>query len=599
MPAWAAWHYQSRQRKLLRRAYAAACPLIFAGWVTWVTQAGIHHSGAIAWVLLIPGWLALALPWWYAHPPAQPDPPPGDPDDAPEGDPLISRWAAEVAVNGLLPGSALSSPQDIGAGTRYVCALRKGMTLEDAAQVQRKVASVLGIGRHRLLFEHHGEHPGRADNESVISLAVLNPVTRQDSSQVWEGPTLDKATGEFQIGLYPDTPAWCRLFQVLGPAEAGKCRATHWMVCGLMGSGKSRAVDVAVAEMICSGMFVVWYSDGQGGVSGPALTDHVDWCALWHDETVLMLMAAYRVMKARQAFFQRYKWTDDYGNARTGVGFFPLAAGLPFLQIVMDEAQESLRDPRVSKLKREIQRLGPKVGIGVLEATQITSVHDTGGSSGDVGAQGNRAFAKAGGNVLMFRAGETLTGSSMLPPGVAVDPRDLPVTPPGMCYMPYRERPEVKVRTFNAEDADLYGILARAPKRSLHPVDVAAAGEDYASRRDRVRPDDDDDDLALLLGDKARTPQGRVVGAGAASGTRHLQMVYEVIRACGETKREEIPAKIADKYGEDISESSLKQCLAQLVRTGKLDQPRHGWYDIAGAEDLAEERAEMEMGEVA
>ena len=193
LPAWAAWHYQSRQRKLLRRAYAAACPLIFAGWVTWVTQAGIHHSGAIAWVLLIPGWLALALPWWYAHPPAQPDPPPGDPDDAPEGDPLISRWADEVAVSGLLPGSALSSPQDIGAGTRYVCALRKGMTLEDAAQVQRKVASVLGIGRHRLLFEHHGEHPGRADNESVISLAVLNPVTRQDSSQVWEGPTLDTA----------------------------------------------------------------------------------------------------------------------------------------------------------------------------------------------------------------------------------------------------------------------------------------------------------------------------------------------------------------------------------------------------------------------
>ena len=169
-----------------------------------------------------------------------------------------------------------------------------------------------------------------------------------------------------------------------------------------------------------------------------------------------------------------------------------------------------------------------------------------------------------------------------------------------MCFMPYRERPEVMIRTWNAEEADLYGILARAPKAAMHPMDAAAAGEDYATRDQRVRPDDDaDDDLALLLGDKARTPQGRVVGAGAASGTRHLQMVYEVIRACGETKREEIPAKIADKYGEDISESSLKQCLAQLVRTGKLDQPRHGWYDIAGAEDLAEERAEMEMGEVA
>ena len=193
----------------------------------------------------------------------------------------------------------------------------------------------------------------------------------------------------------------------------------------------SRAVDVAVAEMICSGTFVVFYADGQGGVSGPALTDHVDWFAGWHDEIVAMVMAAYRIMKARQKFFAGYQWTDEYGNPRTGTGWFPAGCGLPFLQVVLDEAQEPLRDIRVSKIIRELQRLGPKAGIGVLQATQITSVQDTGGASGDVGAQGNRAFAKAGGNVLMYRSGETLTGSSMLPPASPSTPGPFPWTPRG------------------------------------------------------------------------------------------------------------------------------------------------------------------------
>jgi len=599
----AGWRAARRCGERYERWHAWACAAVTGGWVTWLTLAGPDGSGRLALAGLVPGWIALALPWWLAHPHVpEPEPEPEvEPEPEPDPYPLIAQWAREVAVNGVLPGSALSQPEDTEAGTRYLCSLQPGMALEDAENAQRKVASILGIGRHRLLFEKRGSQPGRADNERIIVLTVLNEVIRQHSTQEWVKPTLNRETGMIEIGIYPDTPALCRLYQVLGEAWYERYRACHWMIAGLPGGGKSRALELAILEMLSSGMFVVWYADGQGGVSSPDLRDHVDWYADWHDEIVRMVFAAYAVMKARQRFLRTWKWKDKHGRTHTGAGFFPWAAGMPFLEMVIDEAHEPLRDQRISKTVRELMRLGPKVGIGVAIATQITSVLDLGGASGDMGAQGLRAFAKNGGNVLLFRGGETLTTTSMGVPGVSIDPRTLPIDPPGMCYAPFGQRPEVEIRAYHTPPDELYDWLARANKAALDAMSVMGAGEEYATRHDRVRPDEDaSEELAYLLGEKIRGGVQDTSASAKAAGSRNLARVYQAVTQltrvnAGPVKREEVDTHLTAQPEGQISTSSMTGCLKQLTDTGKIIAVpgRHGYYDMPGAEDLAEERAEL------
>jgi hypothetical protein len=591
--------HSSRLMNLRDRVYILVCAATGSGWITWLTLAGVDGAARLALIWYVPAGVALSVPWWLAHPhrPAPPPPPPEVVEEEPDRYPLIARWAAEIAVPGILPGSALSEPVDIEAGIRYMLALNPGMAIEDAVQAQRKVASILGMGRHRFLFELAGQRPGRADNERIITLTVLNEVIRQDSTQAWTGPTLNLDTGYFDFGLYPDGPAQSRLYQVLGDPADQMYRAVHWMAAGLMGSGKSRSVDLAILEMLYSGRFVVWYGDGQNGTSSSALRDYVDWYADWHDEIVRMVFAAFAVMKARQYFLSTWEWTDKHGIKCHGAECLPGAAGLPFLELVLDEAHEPLRDPRISKVVREIQRLGPKLGIGVCIVTQITSVLDLGGASGDMGAPGLRAFAKAGGNVLLYRTGETLTATSMGVPGVNIDPRTLPIDPPGMCYQPFGARPEVAVRTLHVPPGDFRYWLSRANKAALDDLSAKAAGEDYATRRTRTKPPlDANEELAYLLGEKIRGGAQDTAKSAKSGGTGNLARVYQAVitlTAAGPVKRSDIETHLAAQPEGAVSESSLTTCLRQLTEHGKVSSPRHGHYDRPDADDLAEERAEL------
>lgn len=1028
--------HASRLMNLRDRAYIVACAAAAAGWIAWLTLAGVDGTGRLALIWYVPAGVALSVPWWLAHPhrPVAPPPPPEIAEEEPDPYPLIARWAAEIAVAGILPGSALSEPSDLEAGVRYMLALHPGMTIEDATQAQRKIASILGMGRDRLLFEKVGRRPGRADNERIITLTVLNEMIRQDVTQEWTEPTLNAETGYFEIGIHPDAPALCRLYQVLGDPAKQMYRAVHWMAAGLMGAGKalaldtrvptpdgwttmgelrrgdrvydetgapcrvtdawpvlhgrpcyevtfsdgstviadaehqwlvdthlsrlsersasrrvrdprypgrnqeykrtrpsvmttegmlerrripsgggtsnysvrvagplkgaevsfavppyvlgawlgdgdsrdgnitsadpeivaeidretraafergsgnrpgfeeirswpaevsmaeaarafgmsrnngsalaqdgrfpaevkrgptrpgfkagcggvalsvvtssildaltamdhvwpvqsrpgcgkyhvrglttqlrqagalknkhiplnylraseeqrrallaglldtdgycakrggvefcntnerlardvlhlvsslgykaalrskvarfkgrdcgtawvvaftpaekvfrlsrklgrqvvstrataghryitdirpvpsvpvrcvavdtpshlylvgdacipthnSRAVDLAILEMTCSKRFVVWYGDGQNGQSSPGLRDHVDWYADWHDETVRMIFAAYAVMKARQYYLGKWGWTDAHQIKRSGIECLPWAAALPFLQIVLDEAHVPLLDQRISKVLREIMRLGPKLGIGVFLATQITSVLDLGGASGDMGAHGLRAFAKAGGNVLLYRTGETLTATSMGVPGVSIDPRTLPIDPPGMCYMPFAARPEVEVRTYHVPPDDIYYWLGRADKAALDELSVKAAGEDYVTRHARDKPPvDAAEELAYLLGEKIRGGAQDTAKSARSGGTGNLARVYQAVitlTATGPVKRSDIETHLGAQPEGAVSESSLTTCLRQLTEHGKISSPRHGHYDRPDAEDLAEERAEL------
>jgi hypothetical protein len=426
-------------------------------------------------------------------------------------------------------------------------------------------------------------------------------VIRQHSTQKWVKPTLNRETGMIEIGIYPDTPARCRLFQVLGDPARQEYRAVHWMAAGLMGAGKSRVADLGILEMLSSGMFTVWYGDGQNGSSSPGLRDHVDWYADWHDEIVRMIFAAHAVMLARQEFLSTWEWKDSYGYARTGVEHFPWAAGLPFLTLILDEAHAPLMDQRVSRVVRELQRLGPKLGISVFILTQITSVLDLGGSSGDMGAQGLRAFAKAGGNVFLFRTGETLTATSMGVPGVNIDPRTLPITPPGMFFMPFGQRPEVEIRAYHVPGDDLYHWLTLANKAALDELSVMAAGEAYATRRSRKKPPSDaSEELAYLLGQRVRGGVQDTSASAKTGGSRNLARVFQAVTELtrikgGPVKREDIDAHLAAQPEGPVSTSSMGGCLKQLTNGGKIVSVpgQHGYYDVAGAEDLAEQRTEL------
>lgn len=576
-PVTAAGAWLLRYRHLPRaieRWYAAAC---VSAALAWVTVAAAVGAGRPMPAVLWGGGAVLACPWWwhhrYRHGPAA----------EPGADHIVEGWAEVAAMqHGALPGSRLDGPAQVGGGAAYTIRLVRGrQSTKDAVAAREKVASALGLPPGRVIIEPLLDDRGDHGDASSARLLVLDRASPQREVQHWPGPGLDTATGLFPAGFYPDgEPAWCRLFRT---EDSRPHRACNGLISGTTGSGKSRLTELKVAEHLRSGLFVIWYIDGQEGQSSPDLAEEADWAATTRDETQRMLRAAWRIMRARSRYLARARWTDSQGNARRGFKDFPASPDFPFLQIEIDEAQETLKDPRAVKLIKDLMRKGNKNGIGVDLITHVPLLSELGGASGDGGAEVIRDMAKSG-NAIVFRTGSSFTGRVTLGAGMEVDPQTLPAQPPGMCYLAGHSLRPAPVRTWYL--ADPYQHFAAAHSPALDQLSAAAAGEDYLSRHNRLtqldagaeeQPDwvSLDAELAEELGE---TP-GRTQAAG--SGAERLSCMQVVFAILGESSSELSLEEIiyaTGRRGRQYSKSAVYQALKALDAAGKITQPRHGHY---------------------
>lgn len=574
-----------RQKRAEFRYYAAAAVASATLWTLWTVKLGVWAGpGRFMPLAGLAAWLPLSWLWWERHRTRIT----AETLEQADEDPFVTRWATDI--NPVLK-STISGREDLEAGTAYQVQLAAGLAIEDAEQARKKIASILGIGRGQVVFEPiEGLIPGVSANESVIRVLLLTEKNPQYGSNVlFQGPTLDRATGLYSHALYPDGPAKARLYQV----ENGRPhRASNSLVSGTTGSGKSRGAALKGGEHILSGLFLLWFADGQEGVSAPDLMEFADWPGDSPDKTLRMLRAAWRIMKYRARLMKRLEWTDSFGNTRVGLGGLsnlPADHWFPMIQIQIDEAQEILRNPLAVLLVKALLRMGNKVGIGIDLFTQVPLLNELGGASGDGGAQVIRDMAKSG-NVVVYRAENATTGMVAITNGMSVDPQQLPNVK-GMCYVAGASARPTPARTYYASEDAMYHLLLNAPKVVLDEGSARAAGEDYANRfEDRGAASTADDDLedldtelSILLGE-------RLPGQDAPGSTLEKmtikKAVLDAIRANGgPMKREEVGPALAAK-GMTASPSTIAQALKWWCERGHMESVsgRHGYYDLINRE---------------
>lgn len=573
------WRQRVVRTRWDERAYALACVAAVSLWLLFAARTGLWDGlGRFSLLAFLLGWVPLSWIWWDHHRIR----PHAEPRYADEwlSDPFEVKWRTRVTP---VLDWTISGREEIAAGARYTVQLVPGQTIEDAQQARAKAASLLRISRRRLTFEPlPGDGPGDSGDESVIQLLLTDMINPHHDSQMWEGPTLDRATGLYRHGVYPDGPAFLRLFQV---EDGTPHRACNGLWTGTTGSGKSRGNAVKIAEHLLSGMFVVWYGDGKDGASAPELEDHVDWYCDSADETIQMLRAAWKVMKVRARIVKKLHQAAFRGEHVILLG----SAQLPYLQIVLDEAQEFLKHPIVARLVKALLRMGNEVAMGMDLLTQVPLLHELGAQAGDGGAEVIRAMAKSG-NVVVYKAEDNFTGTVTLTSSLSVNPRDLPPLQ-GSCYVAAHTARAAVCRGYYASKAALHGWLKDAPLVELDVPSARAAGEDYVTRFRRavdndIAPEeidlgDLDAELAMLLGEAL---PGHDAPGGAEKALTVRQAVLDVVRAApGPIRREQITTDLAAR-GLTAAKSTIDQALAWWRKLGHIDNPEHGLYELVTRE---------------
>jgi len=568
-----------RQSRPVFRYYALTCVMSATIWLVWAVGPGLWGPvGKFMPLAFLAGWVPLSWLWWDRHSTRIRDRRPQP--DGQEEDPFIAAWRAKVTP--VLKWT-LSHPQTIDAGSAYRMQLVPGQAIEDAREKRRTVASLLRIHRNRLAFEPLDDGPGDSGDESVVTLIVTDAQSPHHEDQTWQGPTLNETTGLYKHGVYPDGPAFMRLF---GVEDGVPHRAKNGLWSGTTGSGKSRGLAVKIAEHALSSMFCVWYADGKGGASASELDGNVDWYVTEADECERMLRAAWKVMKVRMRIIKQLNQARFEGKQVLYMG----ALGFPMLQIVLDEAQIFLASKIMARLIKALLRMGNEVGIGVDLATQVPLLNELGAEAGDGGAEVIRSMAKSG-NLGVYRAEDGFTGTVTVTSDLKVDPKSLPKEP-GWCFLAGHTTRGLKCKSFYVTKGDLYQILLDAPVITLDEASARAAGDEYATRHQRakdsdVAPDqvdlqDLDDELAVLLGE--RLP-GQPEPGAAAESLSVKQAVFNAIKSNGgPMKRADVIAAVAAQ-GKQASDSAIAQALKWWCERGHMEQAaEHGFYDLINRE---------------
>jgi hypothetical protein len=449
----------------IERIYATVCLLAAAAWLFVAARHGVGRPmPAILW----PAGCALAGPWWWHYRIR------GVPDNPKSQLEPVQLWDQRVGARGrALPGSRIFDIQRIDYGWQATIDLPSGdLTPDDAIAQTNRVTSAFDETLGSVSIEYTPDKKMSFARLMVISENPLHKVLP------WPGPTLDPAVGTAPIGLYADgQPAVFRFYLPgWGPLSA--------LIAGATGGGKSRLLELLLAEALHSGLIVPWIADPQGGQSLPRWTDHVDWCALSPVEIKRMLKAARRVKRARQRYMAKVEWTDQHGRTMRGRETFDASPEMPLLVIVIDEAHRTLMDDECREIVEEIAQEGRKTGVNLVLVTQLPSVDQLGGSM-------LLRSQVASGNVVVFRTADSFTGRMAFNGALPVDPSRLPKTWPdgssaaGVGFtLSDSDRP-VMMRSFLIEDPTHWAETA--PKTQLDLISINAAGEDYFNREERLQ----------------------------------------------------------------------------------------------------------------
>ncbi|MQA63913.1 MAG: hypothetical protein GEU86_21160 [Actinophytocola sp.] len=479
----------------------------WAGWLTvcavnavaWISVTAFHGFDYSHLVWLYGSTCLLGLRWWrhVRHP--HPTGPAGTDREPVAGARLMEDWASNAGCpGGPVAGARLANVTPYKHGfTGEVQLVRGKQSLSDIQTVLPRLSTALDVAQEHLIVEAHPDGPPsrlriQVVTKSPVSTAVYfdQPVYRD--GRILLGPYAD-GIGEATFVLYTDDSM-----------ESG-------YVLGSKGSGKSRVLETVALTAIACTPTVVFYIDGQNGASSPLLWEH----ALWHagpDDAPQMLRSLLSIKDYRQLYNRKHKLT----------GFTP-GPELPGILVIVDECHKIFTE-QTSARWADLAREGRKLGMGILGASQVTTLDAFGGGQH---ADALRSSLVSSNGIALRTASKV---QSSVFPGLSVDLMALPKLP-GFGYTvddgddqhrtaPFRNRWLIGDRQAAQLDEPLPdGVFTAeawfdhvARNQQLDQRSAHAAGRAFADRYARAEREQAELD-ALFAEDPTASAVGRTDGA--------------------------------------------------------------------------------------
>ena len=495
-----------------------------------------------------------------------------------EEPPVWKRWRTNVACEGgPLPKSRLVGREVDENNERYTIQFVPGRQSLNTAMAQLdKVCSGLRVPAEDVLIE---PHPSRDPSLAQLTIVHTSPIRE---TVLLTGPQYFKEGLDSWIepGWYADGIGRVRI-PVTAPNSV-----RNLTIIGGQGSGKSSLLNSLALSLQASGHAVIWYLDGQDGVSSPQLLANADWAPTGPKREEWML-------KALECMFDR---RGDLLKLLRVPGL-NVSPETPAVIVIIDECHVFLR-PKSRHLNRWLNliRTSRKVGCGFWVATQHPSVES-------FGNEAIRSLLRQYTTIVMRTVGQVSKGILELD----FDPGALP-TLPGYGYVIGGTQAQgVRTAPFRADflpDDTADKWFARYKPCPLDRLSATAAGEHYLNRHKEAEeqrrkleedlalleqgisiaaPDDEDDDqdqAAAVITEFGEIPtypdppKLTVVEGGKGrdeASSNAVDAVYEALVAGATSPTEVMEAT-------NYSRTQVWRALNELVEAGRVVNPSRGVY---------------------
>lgn len=412
-----AYGYARRCTGRWDRAYAGIAAAASAAFQLSIGMAGPDGAlGALLWA----GGCALAVPWWVRN--AEPDPDvtaelaaPAPPRSALPVAPSVADrrrklWEEHMAGKDKpLPDSVLRDIVAIEYGWKATVELPIGQHWTKVMDGRRAILSVYDLPDGRVFVE---AMPGESVRKARITVLTSDPLQAVNR---WAGPGLDPDTGTFPVMVTADGEVLP--FRFWWPGGG----ATHGLVSGVNGSGKTKALDLVLTEAAASDRVVPLVIDGGGGASLPQWKDRVRLFAETPADARKVLRYALKLMDERRKVLKKQRRSSLEPSPE-----------MPLVLIVVDEAHKHLMDDEdegtdnsdIRRMCEKLSQEGRKYLIGLVLATQVPSAKQLGNST--VLRDQLKGGTVIGLRVTERTSGNMITSGAPMPEGLHELPAEFP-----------------------------------------------------------------------------------------------------------------------------------------------------------------------------
>jgi len=319
-----------------------------------------------------------------------------------------------------------------------------------------------------------------------------------------------------------------------------------------------------------SGLVVSWLCDPQRGQSLPEWVDHVARFAGTAEAGLELLRDARDVMYARNAHLARVGWTDDKGRTRTGKAYFDPTRRMPLLSVTVEEAHVLLGAyPEAVAICEDVVKMGRKCGVKLRLITQVPLLSQLGNSM-------TLRDGLAGGNVIVLRTANRLSGQVAFNGTLPVDPAQLPrqfpdgSTTSGLGYvLGASDRPATS-RSYYVDDPYQWATTGTP---ALLEVRVSAAP------RPRPPVDATATPLALPALYGPATPLTSTTSASARAAGTARDRILDYLQTRTEATSGVIAAHL------DVPLPTVSKTLGRLAQAGLVRPVRRGVWTTVARED--------------